>query len=103
MYMSLLAIARSFFKIFYMSHVLATFHGIEKDLIEDMIHDHIHKHKDDIYVEHLWQNADDMDEIVFLFKVDDIDHMKQILEKVHLESIKHNPKIIPPKIIYLKK
>ena len=86
-----------------MSHILATFHGVEKDLIEDMIHDHIKKHKHDMYVEHLWCNADNEDEVIFLFKVDDIEHARRILEKVHEESLHHTRDNTPPEIIYLKK
>lgn len=39
----------------------------------------------------LWQNAADPGEVVFLFRIDDLEHAKQFIEKVHGEALRQNP------------
>ena len=87
-----------------MSHVLAILHGLEKDIVESMLHEHTKKRTlDGLHLEHIWTNAEDDDEVVFLFKTDDMKKAHLLMDMIHKESQKHNYDINPPEIIYLKK
>ncbi len=87
-----------------MPHVLATLHGLEKDIVENMLHEHTKKRDLEwLHLEHIWENSEDDEEVIFLFKTDDIAKAKILLEKIHQDSLKHNYDIAPPKVIYLKK
>jgi hypothetical protein len=87
-----------------MAHILATLHGLEKDVVEELLHDHKYQHElDCIHLEHLWGNALDDEEVIFLFKTDNVEKAKQALDKIHQECMRHNPEIEAPEIVYLTK
>lgn len=87
-----------------MSYVLATLHWLEKDIVEDMLHEHTKKHSLEwLHLEHIWKNAEDDEEVIFLFKTDDLDKAERLLDMVHKEAMRHNYDIDPPRVIYLKK
>ncbi len=87
-----------------MSHVLATLHGLEKDIVEAMLHEHTKKRSlDGLHLEYIWMNAEDDEEVIFLFKTDDIEKAHHLMDMIHRESLEHNQDMTPPKVIYLKK
>lgn len=87
-----------------MAHILATLHGLEKDIVEELLHAHKYQHElDGLHLEHLWGNALDDEEVIFLFKTDNVEKAKQALNMIHRECMRHNPEIEPPEIIYLTK
>ncbi len=87
-----------------MAHILATLHGLEKDIVEEMLHSHKYQHElDGLHLEHLWGNAEDDEEVIFLFKTDDLDKAHEALDQIHQWAMQHNPEIEPPVVIYLKK
>ena len=55
-----------------------------------------------MYLEHLWKNVDDENEVLFLFRIDDIENTKTLIQKLHSETLKHNPNADLPAMIYLK-
>lgn len=55
-----------------------------------------------MYLEHLWINADNPNEVFFLFRVDDLNQCKQLIEKVYSEARKKNPDAKLPEKIYLE-
>ncbi len=87
-----------------MSHILVTLYGIEKDIVEDILHEATHKHKNEgIHLEHIWQNADNDDEVVFLFQAESKKQAESLLEKIMKKTAEYTPLLEPPKVIYLKK
>jgi hypothetical protein len=44
-----------------------------------------------LYLEHLWQNVDDSEEVVFLFRIENLRKAKEFINKVHTEAIAKNP------------
>jgi hypothetical protein len=69
-----------------------------------MLHEHTKKRSlDGLHLEHVWTNAEDDDEVIFLFKTDDIVKAHLFMKMVHEASLKHNQDITPPEVIYLKK
>lgn len=55
-----------------------------------------------MYLEHLWTNSDNSNEVFFLFRVDDLNQCKQVIEKVYTEAHKENPDIALPEKTYLE-
>jgi hypothetical protein len=87
-----------------MAHILATLHGLEKDVVEELLHAHKFQHElDGLHLEHLWSNAEDDEEVIFLFKTDNVDTARLALEKIHRDCMRHNPEIEPPEMITLRK
>ena len=54
-----------------------------------------------IYLEHLWQNQDDPTEVFFLFRVDDLDHCKRLIERRHANIREHDPSVALPETTFL--
>lgn len=54
-----------------------------------------------IYLEHLWQNEDDPSEVLFLFRVDDLDHCKRLIERRHANAREHDPNAKLPETVFL--
>lgn len=58
--------------------------------------------QNNMFLEHLWQNVDDQNEVQFLFRVNDIDETKALIHKLHSEALAHDPKANLPEMTYLK-
>ncbi len=55
-----------------------------------------------MYLEQLWQNADDENEVQFLFRIDDINQTKALIHKLHSDALAQDPKANLPEMTYLK-
>ena len=55
-----------------------------------------------MYLEQIWQNSDDQKEVLFLFRINDIDHTKALIHKLHSEALAQDPKANLPQMTYLK-
>ena len=86
-----------------MAHILATLHELEKDIVEAMLHSNQYHELDWFHLEHLWGNAEDDEEVIFLFETDNLDKAHIVLDQIHQWAMRHNPDIEPPVVIYLKK
>ena len=52
-----------------MSHILARLRNVKFDLIESVLKADAPQHaKEGLFLKHLWQNADDSNEVLFLFQ-----------------------------------
>jgi len=86
-----------------MAHMLATLRNVKLSDIEKILKADANEHaKEGLYLEHLWQNVDDAEEVLFLFRVDDLNHIKKFIERVHGEALKENPHINLPIMKYLE-
>ena len=76
-----------------MSHILAIIKGVKFEIIRQVLKADAALHaKQGLYLEHLWKNADDSGEILFLFKAKSLRHARKFIEKVHGQALKENPK-----------
>jgi len=86
-----------------MAHILATLRGVKIEDIKQVLEADAHQHAEQgLYVEHLWENADDSDEILFLFRTDDLDQAKHFIQKTHTQAYKENPDANLPEMTFLE-
>jgi hypothetical protein len=86
-----------------MPHLLATLRNVPLDIIKDVLEKDKEFHKSQgMYLKNIWQNADDENEVLFLFQIDDVESTKTLIHKLHSETLKHNPNADLPTMIYLK-
>jgi hypothetical protein len=52
-------------------------------------------------LEHLWQNADDAGEVLFLFRLTDLERARRFIDRVHGEARRQDPHANLPQMIYL--
>lgn len=57
--------------------------------------------KDGMYLEHFWQDATDSSVVWFLFRIEDLDYVKQLTAKTHVEARAKDPNINLPETIFL--
>jgi hypothetical protein len=85
-----------------MSHVLARLRGVKLDVIGSILKADAPKHAEEgLYLEHVWQNDDDSDEAVFLFRTTDLAHARQFIERVHKQAREENPGANLPHMAFL--
>lgn len=86
-----------------MAHMLARLKNVKLEIIKEILtKDAVEHAKEGLYLEHLWQNADDQNEVLFLFRITDLNHVKQFIDRVHSEALKEDPDANLPQMIYLK-
>jgi hypothetical protein len=84
-------------------YLLCRLKNVEFSLIKALLHEHAPEHaKDGLYMEHLWQNADDPREAIFLFRTDNLEHARKVTEHRHTEARKQDPHTNLPEVIYLE-
>lgn len=86
-----------------MAHMLAKLKGVlfhDIDLI--LKADAVRHAKEGLFLEHLWQNDENPNEVLFLFRVEDLDQARNFIKRVHGEALKENPYANLPQITYLK-
>jgi hypothetical protein len=86
-----------------MSHVLAKLTDVRLTDVKKKLEEDATAHAEQgLYLEHLWINADHPNEVLFLFRVDDLDHCKQLMSRIHAEARKDNPHAKLPQMTFLK-
>lgn len=86
-----------------MPHILAKLKSVKFEDIKKSLKEHAPMHaKGGMYLEHIWENADDSNEVLFLFKADDLNHARQFINKVHSQALKEDPKANLPKMTFLE-
>jgi hypothetical protein len=86
-----------------MPHLLATLRNIPLDIIKDVLEKDKEFHKSQgMYLKNIWQNADDENEVLFLFQIDDVENTKKLIHKLHSETLAQNHDANLPTMIYLK-
>lgn len=83
--------------------MLAKLRNVKFDDIQQVLTKDAPQHaQEGLHLEHLWENVDDSNEILFLFRVDDINHAKAFIDKVHSQALKENPNVNLPQMTFLK-
>jgi hypothetical protein len=86
-----------------MPHILARLKGVNLKDIKRVLEADAPQHAEQgLFLEHLWQNADDSEEIVFLFRIDNLGKAKEFINKVHAEAIAKNPQANLPYMTFLE-
>jgi hypothetical protein len=86
-----------------MPHILARLKGVNLEDIKKVLEADAPQHAEQgLYLEHLWQNADDSEEIIFLFRIDNLGKAKEFINKVHTEAIAKNPQANLPYMTFLE-
>jgi hypothetical protein len=85
-----------------MAHVLAKLTGVKlADVKQQLEIDGSAHAEQGMYLEHLWRNADNPNEVLFLFRVKDLNHCKQLMSKVHAEARHKDPNAKLPDMVFL--
>jgi len=86
-----------------MAHLLARLKNVKLEIIKDILTKDAAEHaKEGLYLEHLWQNADDQNEVLFLFRTTDLNHAKQFIDRVHSQALKQDSKANLPQMTFLE-
>ncbi len=86
-----------------MAHVLAKLRGARLAEVKAQLDKDAASHADQgMYLEHLWQNAEDSAEVLFLFQVTDLDHCRQLVKKNHAQARQQDPAVSLPEMIFLE-
>ena len=86
-----------------MPHILARLKGVNLEDIKKLMKNDAPQHAEQgLYLEHLWQNVDDSEEVVFLFRIENLRKAKEFINKVHTEAIAKNPQANLPYMTFLE-
>ena len=86
-----------------MPHVLAKLKNTPLETIKAILEKDKALHASQgMYLEYLWQNADDENEVQFLFRIDNIEKTKTLIHKLHSDALVQDPNANLPEMTYLK-
>lgn len=86
-----------------MDHVLARIRGVNIEDIKAALAADAGRHaQEGLVFRHIWQNADDRAEILFIFSAADLDRAKKYIENAHAEVREANPDAPMPEMLFLK-
>lgn len=85
-----------------MAHILNKIHAPFEAVREQLKADKDAHAAQGMYLEHLWKNVDNPEEVYFLFRVDDLQTCKQTIEDVYAKARKENPDATLPEKVYLQ-
>lgn len=85
-----------------MAHLLATLRNVPFETIKAALeNDRAFHASEEMFLEHIWQNADDENEVLFLFRIHSIENTKKLIDKLHTKALEQDPNANLPKMIYL--
>jgi hypothetical protein len=86
-----------------MDHILVRIRGVKMEDVKNMLKADTSKHADQgLILRHIWRNADNPDEILFIFTTADLNRARKFIEIVHAETLRENPNANLPEILFLK-
>lgn len=86
-----------------MPHVLAKLKNVPLEVIREVLGKDKDFHASQgMYLEHLWQNTDDTNEVLFLFRIDSVANTKALIYKLHSEALAQDPNANLPTMTYLQ-
>ncbi|HEX7033457.1 MAG TPA: hypothetical protein VF172_10705 [Nitrososphaera sp.] len=86
-----------------MDHIMARIKGAKMEDIKAALKaDALEHAKQGLMLRHIWRNADDQDEIVFIFTATDLDAARKYIKAVHEQVLKENPTATLPTMLFLK-
>lgn len=86
-----------------MPHLLAKLRNVPFETIKQVLeNDKAFHASEEMYLEHIWQNVDDENEVLFLFRINSIEKTKILIERLHSKTLEQNPDANLPDMIYLQ-
>lgn len=86
-----------------MSYLLAKLTNVPiTNIIEILEKDKEFHASQGMYLENVWQNADNDKEVLFLFKIDSIEKTKVLIDQLHAQALAENPEVNLPVMTYLQ-
>jgi hypothetical protein len=86
-----------------MGHVLARLIDVKFEDVKQKLEEDAAAHAEQgMYLEHLWKNTDEHNEALFLFRVNDLNHCRQLMNRVHTEARQKDPNAKLPHITFLE-
>jgi hypothetical protein len=86
-----------------MPHLLAKLKNVPLEIIREVLEKDSKFHASEgMYLKHLWQNAEDENEVLFLFQIDSITSTQKLIQKLHSETLLQNPEANLPVMTYLQ-
>ena len=86
-----------------MPHLLAKLHNVPLETIKEVLKkDKLFHASQGMYLENIWQNADAKNEVQFLFKIDNINETKKLINQLHSDALANDPNANLPEMTYLK-
>ena len=85
-----------------MAHVLAKLTGVPLAAVKHQLTMDAYAHAEQgMYLERLWTNSDNPGEVLFLFRVDDLDRCKRRMNRIHAEALQADPNAKLPEVVFL--
>jgi hypothetical protein len=85
-----------------MAHVLGKLRGVKFEEVKSMLKSELLKHAEQgLYLRHVWRNADDSNEVLFIFQTNDLTRARKYIESIHAQALKENPQISLPQMTFL--
>ena len=86
-----------------MAHVLAKLSDVRvEDVKQKLEEDALGHAEQGMYLEHLWWNSDKPNDVLFLFRVNDLNHCKERMRRVHAEARQKDPNAKLPELTFLE-
>jgi hypothetical protein len=86
-----------------MDHILARLKGAKLEDIKSVLKADAPKHAEQgLILRHVWRNADDPNEILFIFTAADLDRARKFIETMHMQTRKENTDANLPEMTYLR-
>jgi hypothetical protein len=86
-----------------MAHILACLRGAPLANVKQQLEkDAVSHAAQGMVLEHLWKNAEDPEEVLFLFRVDSLEHCRQRMKKTHAQARLENPDVPLPQLTFLQ-
>ena len=86
-----------------MPHILAKLTGAPLAAVKQQLEHDAAEHADHgMFLEHLWQNSDRPDEVLFLFQVTNLARCKQRMQQMHAQARAQNPATTLPELTFLE-
>jgi len=74
-----------------MPHLLATLRNVPFETIKGVLeNDKAFHASEEMYLEHIWQNVDDENEVLFHFRINSRENTKKLIEGLHSKALEHN-------------
>lgn len=86
-----------------MPHLLARLRNVPFETIKEVLErDKAFHNQNNMFLEHLWQNADNPNEVQFLFRIDTIEVTRILINKLHSEALAQDSGANLPEMTYLQ-
>lgn len=86
-----------------MPHLLAKLKNVPIAVIREILEkDKVFHAENNMFLEYLWENADKENEVLFLFRIKDIDETKALIHQLHSDALSQDPNANLPIMTYLK-